>query len=549
MDFSDLDTSLKVTAANVALYSAWLYVNRHFITSTPQSNRSSILTTNIGFAQSNPGAIVSFLKKTGLIDSSLAPSSLSKLVAQRHINYEELCLLHLAKESLFLNNASKVNALALLSKYIVYNPYQNIDLNVLRTYDISLSPVPGNVNNNTRTDYFSTLLEGTGLFTFVGARNNGIMQIKPGTLPIFRYLDYCQFADCTLPINSSDRFEYFASTKDGLFDHLLDSKPIIWDTYFPNLNGKILRTRSFHLQKIYFGTPGGGKSQKVKKLIEERSAEKRTFRTTFHPDTDYASFVGCYKPVMDGDKIKYEFVPQIFTNAYVAAWNDPQNDYYLVIEEINRGNCAQIFGDLFQLLDRNADGFSEYGIVADADLRKYLETAVDEDGNHILINKQGVHKGELRLPPNLSILATMNTSDQSLFPMDSAFKRRWDWEYVPSDDNNENDFTISFGKYTCRWHDLRNEINKRIFETTESEDKQLGAFFIKSDIGADELRSKVMFYLWSEVCKENYRTSDNFFRMRMDEGGNKEFSFNKLFEPGYIDTIKRWMDYLNINVS
>ena len=128
------------------------------------------------------------------------------------------------------------------------------------------------------------------------------------------------------------------------------------------------------LQKIYFGTPGSGKSWTIKQKYEQD--ETKVFRTTFHPDTDYASFVGCYKPVKDDEdekKIVYEFVPQAFTDAYVAAWSDLDNPYYLIIEEINRGNCAQIFGDLFQLLDRNKYGYSEYPIKADHDLKDYLE--------------------------------------------------------------------------------------------------------------------------------------------------------------------------------
>lgn len=300
------------------------------------------------------------------------------------------------------------------------------------------------------------------------------------------------------------------------------------------------------IQRIYFGTPGGGKSYRVKQFIEARGATERCFRTTFHPDTDYASFVGSYKPVMDGKEITYQFIPQIFTNAYVAAWNDPQNDYYLVIEEINRGNCAQIFGDLFQLLDRNADGFSEYGIVADADLRKYLETAVDEDGNHILINKQGVHKGELRLPPNLSILATMNTSDQSLFPMDSAFKRRWAWEFVPSTYKEEDNYELTFGDKTYKWHDFLDAVNPRIKEATDSEDKQLGAYFIKSDMDAEEFKSKVMYYLWSEICKEEYKTRNNFFRHKVGDKPDVEFTFNELYTDGPEDAtlLNEFMEYI-----
>lgn len=300
-------------------------------------------------------------------------------------------------------------------------------------------------------------------------------------------------------------------------------------------------------QKIFFGTPGGGKSYKVKQIIEEEGATKRCFRTTFHPDTDYASFVGSYKPVMDGKEITYQFIPQIFTNAYVAAWNDPKNDYYLVIEEINRGNCAQIFGDLFQLLDRNNEnGFSEYGIVADADLRKYLETAVNGDGTPVLINKQGIHKGELLLPPNLSILATMNTSDQSLFPMDSAFKRRWAWEFVPSTYKEDDNYELTFGDKTYKWHDFLDAVNPRIKEATDSEDKQLGAYFIKSDMDAEEFKSKVMYYLWSEICKEEYKTRNNFFRHKVGDKPDVEFTFNELYTNGPEDAtlLNEFMEYI-----
>lgn len=249
---------------------------------------------------------------------------------------------------------------------------------------------------------------------------------------------------------------------------------------------------------------------------------------------------------MEGKEITYQFIPQIFTNAYVAAWNDPKNDYYLVIEEINRGNCAQIFGDLFQLLDRNADGFSEYGIVADADLRKYLESAVDEDGNPILINKQGIHKGELLLPPNLSILATMNTSDQSLFPMDSAFKRRWAWEFVPSTYKEDDNYELTFGDKAYKWYDFLEAVNPRIKEAADSEDKQLGAYFIKSDMDAEEFKSKVMYYLWSEICKEEYKTRNNFFRHKVGDKPDVEFTFNELYTDGPKDAtlLNEFMEYI-----
>lgn len=127
---------------------------------------------------------------------------------------------------------------------------------------------------------------------------------------------------------------------------------------------------------------------------------------------------------LDEETITYRFISQAFLNAYMQAYIKPDEDVYLIIEEINRGNCAQIFGDLFQLLDRDENGVSEYTIKADADLTGFLEKALGEDSD-------AIKNGELCLPSNLYIYATMNTSDQSLFPIDSAFKRRWDWEYEP----------------------------------------------------------------------------------------------------------------------
>lgn len=301
------------------------------------------------------------------------------------------------------------------------------------------------------------------------------------------------------------------------------------------------------LQKIYYGTPGSGKSHKVKEYLEsvypdEKEREAFVFRTTFHPDSDYASFVGCYKPKMDGDNIKYEFTPQAFTEAYVKAWQEPEKQVYLVIEEINRGNCAQIFGDLFQLLDRKG-GVSEYLINADADLKQYLEKELGADN-------EGIANGKLKLPANLNILATMNTSDQSLFPMDSAFKRRWSWECVPIDYTNavSSNFTITIDGKPYNWHKFLKAVNEKIVSATDSEDKQMGNFFINGDVDERHFVDKVMFYLWNDICKEEFHTKNNFFRNYVDDKKTeKEFSFNELFGSNAQTLLKGFMEYLNVS--
>lgn len=335
---------------------------------------------------------------------------------------------------------------------------------------------------------------------------------------------------------------------------------------FPPQKTSAPATSTPSLQKIYFGNPGSGKSYKV----ETDTKGKKVFRTTFHPDSDYSTFVGTYKPLSDGTSIRYTFVPQTFTNAYIEAYKDIDTPVYLIIEEINRGNCAQIFGDLFQLLDRRNDGYSEYPINADKDLRDYIRTELARHkGIEPDIEPEGIEDGKLRLPPNLHILATMNTSDQSLFPMDSAFKRRWDWEYVPIKYSGatSDHFTIKLSDKRFRWIDFLKAVNDRIRRVTESEDKQLGNYFIKSDIDEAEFKSKVMFYLWSEVCKDEYLTeqnfmrsmskesmkqrdseerSDEFFRAHISEYSVEEFSFNDLFTDRGSDLLLGFMYSMNV---
>ncbi len=287
------------------------------------------------------------------------------------------------------------------------------------------------------------------------------------------------------------------------------------------------KTAASHLQVIYYGSPGTGKSWKVKNEVLSGINDNYIFRTTFHPDSDYASFVGGYKPVTKGEKIIYKFVPQTFTDAYIKAKKNEGEQVYLVIEEINRGNCAQIFGDLFQLLDRK-DGVSEYPIKGDADLIKYLNEECD------------IPECTISLPSNLNIIATMNTSDQSLFPMDSAFKRRWDWKYIPTTPPVNEDRLFHFqdkglqlGEFEYSWKEFLNAANERILTATRSEDKQLGYWFVKTSddnkISISDFVSKVVFYLWNDVFKDLGPKECNPFTIEVD-GKKSVLSFNSFFE-------------------
>ena len=306
------------------------------------------------------------------------------------------------------------------------------------------------------------------------------------------------------------------------------------------------------LQQIFYGAPGTGKSHAVKTETEAWEKRERVVRTTFHPDSDYSTFVGAYKPTTksvqrydiynkpmtrDGAPvmeqiITYEFVEQAFLQAYIDAWKNRDEPEFLIIEEINRGNCAQIFGDLFQLLDRGDNGYSDYAIRADKDLQKHLCTAFEKVE---IADYPNVKTGkELLLPGNLYIRATMNTSDQSLFPIDSAFKRRWDWKYVPIAKGNENgtelNWMIEVDGDLYDWWTFVTTINKHVFDTTNSEDKQLGFFFCKAKaniISAETFVCKVIFYLWNDVFKD-FGFDDKIFEDNEDNE-NPKLSFDKFY--------------------
>ena len=333
-----------------------------------------------------------------------------------------------------------------------------------------------------------------------------------------------------------------------------------------NTSVERMKIAEVSIQQIYYGAPGTGKSH----IINELTKGESVIRTTFHPDSDYSTFVGAYKPtmgllpicnelgqpmeigssVLHKEQIVYEFVDQAFLQAYVNAWkyyadnSEEIKKQYLIIEEINRGNCAQIFGDLFQLLDRNDYGFSVYPINADKDMKKHLEKAfkgvridnADSINQHYKgrnVVKEVLDGDILLLPNNLYIWATMNTSDQSLFPIDSAFKRRWEWQYMPigkgyDENGQEIKWAIEGATQKYDWWSFLEKINAQVGEATQSEDKKLGFFFCKATdgvISAEKFVGKVIFYLWNDVFKNN-----GFDGPIFQDADRTELSFGKFYK-------------------
>jgi hypothetical protein len=319
-----------------------------------------------------------------------------------------------------------------------------------------------------------------------------------------------------IPTPNNNLGRTFPSVPDGDHKETILENPPYYDSSesAENSKGDKPDIKYIGLNIIFYGAPGTGKSRSARVITADGGTSRNlpeyirednyvktlpksnnVFRTTFHPATNYASFVGSYKPCMNGTDIVYEFRPQVFLKAYTYACSHLEEPVYLIIEEINRGQCAEIFGDLFQLLDRK-DGVSEDPVEPDEDIKQYLAGKVPAE-----------YAEQLQLPSNLFIIATMNTSDQSLFPMDSAFKRRWIWKYIKIDYANIHDTKLKVGKAEFDWPEVLEAINQYIREKKKATDKQMGEFFVKSDdkgvVGYEDFRDKVLFYLFNDAFKGN----------------------------------------------
>ncbi len=299
-----------------------------------------------------------------------------------------------------------------------------------------------------------------------------------------------------------------------------------------------------NLQLIYYGAPGTGKSYSVDNLEELKdTSDDQIFRTTFHPEYSYSDFTGQLLPVVKEDIITYEFQRGVFTDALRKSYSDLSKPVYLIIEEMSRGNVAAIFGDIFQLLDRNDKNVSRYPI-----------------RNSIISQEIPQLEDDLiSLPANFNILGTVNTSDQNVFVMDTAFKRRFDWYYVPTDPVKDetgqiyNDDNVIINLYhdteiiKCEWHDFYMKLNNFITDRTHglglSEDKQIGQFFIRfsksmteKDI-EEKFKNKLLQYLWQDVESASFGSTNSLFEESIVNYSDlyRLYSLNKqIFSDAFI---------------
>nr|WP_225354745.1 DUF3578 domain-containing protein [Ligilactobacillus aviarius] len=345
-------------------------------------------------------------------------------------------------------------------------------------------------------------------------------QLQPTQTELEKALEYKNAVICSinydlenLPSNEEMMrdLEYFISllkkiTKEKL-DEIFRNNSNVISEEDESYNVEITNPQ-IDLNTIYYGVPGTGKSYQVKQLVEDNNiSDKDVFRSTLHPEYSYSDFVGQVLPDVDENgKPTYKYQPGIFTKALERALKVDE-PVLLILEEMSRANVSAVFGDIFQLLDRNQSGKSDYGINNDL-----IYNHLDKEAQNALDSKK------IKLPENLYIIGTVNTSDQNVFPMDNAFKRRFSWQYVsigiPDEDNNPK-LTIKIEKEDqtterkVKWSELLFKLNEFIVNRENglglTEDKQLGPYFIKfDDIGDtkrnDELiKNKLLQYLWDDV--------------------------------------------------
>lgn len=309
------------------------------------------------------------------------------------------------------------------------------------------------------------------------------------------------------------------------------------------------------MQVIYYGAPGTGKSFEIDKYFRDNHIpDEQIFRITFHPEYSYSDFVGQLLPTVvksgssTGD-ITYSFSKGIFTRAIEKAYLDTSKEVFLVLEEMSRGNCAAIFGDIFQLLDREKSGinkgYSRYFICNELIAKDII--AISDD--------------RVKIPANLSILGTVNTSDQNVFAMDTAFKRRFDWKYIstkpvpegkPYENNVDIEIVTASGKENVSWIDMYGVLNKFISDERFldlGEDKQLGQFFVEFDttatyaVNKSRIKDKLLQYLWEDIHKISFKNTVKLFDSNIHSFLELYDNFEndkRIFSDDFLECIQLW---------
>ena len=315
-----------------------------------------------------------------------------------------------------------------------------------------------------------------------------------------RWINHCEKAQ--QKGNSTEESEQLNSENDSQETSINPNEKI---------SGEVEQKGFLQQNVIFYGVPGCGKSHRINELLhldDQVNGLKKEYykRILFHPEYSYSDFVGQLRPVTEGKNITYQFVPGPFTEILRDAYKDQGNNYFLIIEEINRGNAPAIFGDLFQLLDRRDDGASEYSIY-NKDILDCFERELKKGESGAMAQAvEAIKKDGIRIPANLTIFATMNTCDQNVFTLDTAFKRRWRMCRIKNDKTLFPEWPIFKGDIFT-WRNFANAVNDAILKNcsdgTEAEDKQLGAFFVKEDDvkNVQRFAEKVLLYLWDDVAK------------------------------------------------
>lgn len=416
----------------------------------------------------------------------------------------------------------------------------------IKNQNIDLTNIPKDVIKNTIPDIDKRGEQVNLIYNYLIATNFFEVTNK-NAMKLVRnseeYLDQL-IENCNLEYKDKSEEDATNMTKDKLaYSKYVTKQPSKNNSV--NRSNKLITKKNIKVnyQRIFFGAPGTGKSFKLNKETEEYFGSNYE-RVTFHPNYMYGNFVGAFKPfpyfLKDSDgsiltdeygnkkeSITYKYVEGPFMRILVKALKNPETNYLLLIEEINRANTAAVFGDFFQLLDRNIKGESEYPISTSEEVRMYLNMEFsdvdDEEIRTYIDSKIGNDYERLILPSNLYIWATMNSADQGVMPMDTAFKRRWNFEYVGIDEVLEDEeIAKKFEGYKFRitkdriakWNDFRVEVNKRLSECRVSEDKLIGPYFISKsvlesgDINeiTNTIKNKVLMYLYEDAGKP-YRNS------------------------------------------